>query len=148
MSVLKIDKAGNQRWYLNGHLHREDGPAVILRDGTMIWYQHGKIHREDGPAKIKSNGNKFWYYQNKKLPNDQNERNCVLIKHSINIILQSESDGHNIDTIGNQHWYLDGKLHREDGPAVIYFNNDKEWWINGKELTFAEYKEFRQKFKI
>ena len=24
------------------------------------------------------------------------------------------------------------KLHREDGPAVIADNGDKEWWINGK----------------
>ena len=25
--------------------------------------------------------------------------------------------------------YLNGKLHREDGPAVIYANGTKEWWL-------------------
>jgi hypothetical protein len=27
---------------------------------------------------------------------------------------------------------LDGKRHREDGPAVEYANGDKEWCLNGK----------------
>jgi len=25
-----------------------------------------------------------------------------------------------------------GKLHREDGPAVELDNGDKSWWVNGK----------------
>ena len=33
---------------------------------------------------------------------------------------------------GDRVWYLDGKRHREDGPAVEYTNGDKEWWMNGK----------------
>jgi len=33
---------------------------------------------------------------------------------------------------GDKHWYLNGKRHREDGPAIEYSNNHKEWWINGK----------------
>ena len=33
---------------------------------------------------------------------------------------------------GTQRWYLNGKRHREDGPAIIYPNGYKEWWLNGK----------------
>jgi hypothetical protein len=33
-----VDSNGTQRWYLNGQLHREDGPAVILCDGTQRWF--------------------------------------------------------------------------------------------------------------
>lgn len=29
-------------------------------------------------------------------------------------------------------WYQNGKIHREDGPAVEYSNGDKEWWIRGE----------------
>jgi hypothetical protein len=25
-----------------------------------------------------------------------------------------------------------GQLHREDGPAIIFSNGRKQWWINGK----------------
>ena len=34
---------------------------------------------------------------------------------------------------GIEEWYLNGKYHREDGPAIIRPNGKKEWWINGKK---------------
>ena len=33
---------------------------------------------------------------------------------------------------GSKFWYWDGKIHRTDGPAVIYDDGDMEWWVNGK----------------
>ena len=30
------------------------------------------------------------------------------------------------------YYYLDDKFHRIDGPAVEYYDGDKEWWQNGK----------------
>ena len=33
---------------------------------------------------------------------------------------------------GTKEWYLNDKLHREDGPAIERANGDKEWWLNGK----------------
>ena len=32
---------------------------------------------------------------------------------------------------GDKHWYKDGVLHREDGPAIEMTNGDKYWYING-----------------
>ena len=40
---------------------------------------------------------------------------------------------------GNKAWHLNGKLHREDGPAIEWFNGTKEWYLNGKELTEQEF---------
>ncbi len=37
-----------------------------------------------------------------------------------------------IDSDGNKSWYINGRLHREGGPAVEYANGTKEWRINGK----------------
>lgn len=57
---------------------------------------------------------------------------------------------------GTKNWYHNGKLHREDGPAVEWAYGSKEWYLNGiiyseegfwrrvkllskpKELTVAE----------
>ena len=39
---------------------------------------------------------------------------------------------------GNKIWYLNGERHREDGPAVEYANGHKEWWLNGKRLDPKE----------
>jgi len=39
-----------------------------------------------------------------------------------------------IDRNGIREWTLsNGKTHRLDGPAVIYPNGDKEWWVNDKQ---------------
>lgn len=29
-------------------------------------------------------------------------------------------------------WYMNNELHREDGPAVEFFNGDKSWYKEGK----------------
>jgi len=36
-------------------------------------------------------------------------------------------------------WYIDGKKHRDDGPAVEYGNGYKYWYLNGKEYSEEEY---------
>ena len=33
---------------------------------------------------------------------------------------------------GHKHWYLNGQLHREDGPAIVMPGGYKEWWLNYK----------------
>ena len=64
---LIIDVDGNKEWYLNGELHREDGPAVIYTDGHKEWYLHGNKHRENGPAVEWIGGSKEWYIHGKKI---------------------------------------------------------------------------------
>ncbi len=32
---------------------------------------------------------------------------------------------------GTKHWFLNGDRHREDGPAIEYANGTKEWYLNG-----------------
>ena len=63
--LYKIDERNTKRWYLNGDLHREDGPAVEYSDGDKYWYLNDSLHREDGPAIEWSNGTKKWYINNK-----------------------------------------------------------------------------------
>lgn len=29
-------------------------------------------------------------------------------------------------------WLVDGRLHREDGPAIIFAGGGKEWFLNGR----------------
>jgi len=33
---------------------------------------------------------------------------------------------------------LNGRLHREYGPAIERAGGDKEWWLNGKRVTEDE----------
>jgi hypothetical protein len=76
-----------ERYYINGKLHRDNGPAVIFRCGIKKYYKHGKLHREDGPAAIYSSGEQY---------------------------------------------YRDDKLHRDDGPAAIYANGTEQYYRDDK----------------
>ena len=86
--TVNVSDNGDKYWYINGKLHREDGPAVEFSDGDKIWYINDKLHREDGPAIDESNGYKAWY---------------------INGRLHRE-DGPAVEySNGYKEWYLNGK---------------------------------------
>ena len=42
---------------------------------------------------------------------------------------------------GTKHWYLNGKLHREDGPAIEWADGNKSWHLNGKRHSETEFNE-------
>jgi hypothetical protein len=109
-SGLFIKNDGTKRSYLNGKLHRLDGPAIEDCCGSKYWYLNGELHRLDGPTIEYANGDKEWYFQGKR--------------HRV--------DGPAIEyTDGNKFWYFKDQLHRENGPAVEYSNGRKEWWLDG-----------------
>ena len=33
-------------------------------------------------------------------------------------------------------WYLNGKRHREDGPANEWADGTKSWWVNGNLIDW------------
>jgi hypothetical protein len=40
---------------------------------------------------------------------------------------------------GTRHWWLNGKLHREDGPACEYPDGSRCWYLGGVEYTEEEF---------
>jgi len=40
---------------------------------------------------------------------------------------------------GDKHWYVAGKRHREDGPAIEDADGYKYWYVDGKKFTEAEF---------
>ena len=60
LSKIEVKKLENKtEYYYKGELHRDDGPAIELKNGDKFWYQNGKLHRVDGPAVENINGSKF-----------------------------------------------------------------------------------------
>lgn len=39
---------------------------------------------------------------------------------------------------GTKEWRLNGKRHRLEGPAIEYPYGKKHWYLNGKEYSFEE----------
>lgn len=121
---VEVYPNGDKCWYLNGKLHREDGPAIERFDGHKYWYMNGELHREDGPAVERSNGHKYWYLNGK---------------------LHREDGPATEWANGDKEWYLNGKEYSKpnykaemerrrntcDGKTVI---------IEGKEYRLTEVK--------
>jgi hypothetical protein len=40
---------------------------------------------------------------------------------------------------GDKHWFFKDRLHREDGPAVEVVNGDRYWYFNGIEYSQEEW---------
>jgi hypothetical protein len=50
------------RWYRSGRLHRDDGPAVVwLNEESRGWFRNGRLHRDDGPAIESPDGDDRWF---------------------------------------------------------------------------------------
>jgi hypothetical protein len=91
--TVKVYDNGNRYWYLNGKLHREDGPAVETYDGSRYWWLNGKQHREDGPAIEYADGTRCWYLNGKR----------------------HREDGPAIEYAnGNREWWLNGVEYTEE----------------------------------
>ena len=68
---VHVDENGAKWWYLNGKLHREDGPAIEYADGSKHWWLNGQRHREDGPAVECADGSKFWWLNDRQYTEDE-----------------------------------------------------------------------------
>ena len=64
--TVNVNNSGDKYWYINGKLHREDGPACECANGSKCWCINGKLHREDGPAIECADGDKYWYINGKR----------------------------------------------------------------------------------
>lgn len=70
---LEIDSAGTKRWFKDGLLHRDDGPAVEYPNDGCMYFKHGKSHRLDGPADVLPDGIKYWYIDDEPINCKTNE---------------------------------------------------------------------------
>lgn len=119
--VVTDEQLGNIFYSLDGQLHRLDGPAAILGDGTEEWYYEGALHRDgDQPAYISSTGEREWrQYGTLHRDGDQPAK--------------TSPDG-------NIEYYMNGQLHRSGGkPALARPDGHTEWRVGGELHRPVEY---------
>ncbi|MDP2696092.1 MAG: hypothetical protein Q8O87_02455 [bacterium] len=140
---------GDKEWYISGNHHREDGPAIEYVNGTKYWYINGLLHREDGPAVEYVDGTKSWYIKGLLLTEE--EFNIQIKPKPIRTELEGRveyrldgklhrEDGPALEfASGNKYWYKNGEFHREDGPAIEWADGTKTWYLDGAMLLEAEF---------
>jgi hypothetical protein len=111
---------GGRKRYLDGKLHRDDGPAWITRDGLVIWFCNGLQHRTGGPAVMRPDGALEWYLHGQRHRAD----GPAIIKSG-----RREQE---------QAWWLNGQRHRLDGPAITTESTrgkpNERWYVNGHDI--------------
>jgi hypothetical protein len=108
--TVRVHVDGSKEWFLNGVLHREDGPALEHPSGTKEWFLNDKRHREDGPAIVHYDGTKAWFVNDKRHREDGPAVVCF--------------DGY-------KEWWLNGKVLTEE-----QFNEKMN--PTAKEMTVEE----------
>lgn len=53
-----------------------------------------------------------------------------------------------ITPAGTKEWFIDGKNHRENGPAVEWWDGLNWWYINGKRINCNTQEEFELLMKL
>ena len=67
----EVRKTGrDQSFWLDGQLHRTDGPALVTAEGDEHWYVEGRRHRADGPAIVTRNGAELFFVDGQAVPSD------------------------------------------------------------------------------
>ena len=90
MSECEIDRYGNKYWWVDGKLHRLDGPAIDYTDGYKAWWVDGKLHRLNGPAIERANGNKEWHVDGVELTEEEFNSHPKVCNYLFKLILEAE----------------------------------------------------------
>jgi hypothetical protein len=55
------------------------------------------------------------------------------------ITLHREDGPARVSFNGEKEWFINGKRHRLDGPAVKWVAGDEQWWIDSKEYSEKDF---------
>jgi hypothetical protein len=160
-----IDDNGNKYWHINGVPSRLDIslPYIEMSDGEKHYRlinggykiinkleekwcnKDGLLHRDNDLPIMMKNGNKFWYINGVpsrldislpyiEMSNGYKEYNL-------------EDGGHREISHKKEEWFnKDNLLHREDGPAYIFYGENRNieyetYYLNNIEYTKQDYLE-------
>lgn len=132
--------------------HREDGPAVVDKQGNKFWWYQNKKHRLDGPAVEYSNGQvEYWIDDSRYITKESYLKKIEELKTmfspkkpleetgGLGVPVFEEEEDVPDDFIGccyieeykGYYWLTEfQERHRVDGPAIILDNGHKEWFLN------------------
>lgn len=154
--------------FIDGSLSREGDASITWNIcPNEEWYQDGKLHRLDGPAVIKPGIEEYWIYGTQLSIvefNNKVEELRTIISNAlptcytgiIKVYSNNSKDYHYtwfrngelnrtegpsmVTQKGTKKWYKNNQLHREDGPAIQWAFGGEEYWLNGIQYSFSDYK--------
>ena len=135
---IKFKPDGSREYYLaaapegtdnyGAILYRENGPALIMADGTEVYFTNGVKGRADDYSVINpKTGYKEWWTGGR-----------LGCKEGPSIVYPD----------GGEDWLWQNIYHRADGPARIFADGTNQYFYQGKELQAKDDKEYKRKVKL
>lgn len=139
---LVLNEDNSRGYYKKGKLHNINEPAFVHSNGDKYWYKDNKLHREDGPAIEFADGSVEYWLNGLPILKEELKPQSKEVKKLTKVIvfrhgtIPANYTGlaiiYDYDYgIGFQ-WCRNGLAHRKDGPAKIWLNGTKTYYINGK----------------
>ena len=151
-----------QYWFNKQQLlHNKLGPAYVYSKHTKQWYINGKLHRLDGPAVMHPSYNEY-YIDGKKYSEEDFDKKIKEIKGLQQTVEPYDVDLNDLGEATNDDWPPDfygikytgevssdgesreikdylgtywinkqGDYHNNEQPAIQYNNGDFYWIVNG-----------------
>ena len=143
-----ITPDGTQYWYKWGKLHRNGVlPSIEFKNGRNEWWKDGKLHRDGDLPAVADRFREEWWEEGRlhrlndlpavivweKEKNEQGFRDVVQKEYRI------RGDLHRVgapalEKHGTKFYFQNGKLYREDGPAVEYKDGTVSYYEGGMYL--------------
>jgi hypothetical protein len=141
---------GDLYWHKNGKLHGDnDLPSIIMNNGDKYWFHDGVPFRsDDGPHEIIKTGRSFkevhnWINQNKEIyksiSTNKSDRkvqttyislnNLPFDKYPLRSSMHIKEESKKSPFIIEK-YLLMHKEHREDGPALIVYHKNKDFFMD------------------
>ena len=147
---IETEKGWNKKCYFNGHLHDVYGPASYFQSKNDHVVENEKFYLS-GINFTKNKWESVGAAIKEKFEHDKhhyfwNYFEISKIKSGTAVFLGATKNYEETLSFsyGDFIEIKNGKIHSEDGPAVIRYNGDCEWILSGQKLTFAEWEKKRE----
>lgn len=148
---IETEKGWNKKRYFNGHLHDVYGPASYFQSKNGYYVVENEKFYLSGISLDKQKWESLSASVRKKFEHDKhhyfwNYFDISKIKSGTAVFLGATKNYEETLSFsyGDFIEIKNGKIHSEDGPAVIRYNGDCEWFLSGQKLTFAEWEKKRE----
>lgn len=136
-----LDRSGSRVHFVAGEIHRDDGPAVLRRDGSEAYYQHNLIGRIDGGFSVtvmdeEGRVKTQMTHRNGKLQSENGKP--ALVEYTY-------AEGGLTPIITSHYYYQEDQLSRSGAPAIeVYQNKTKSGKDAQKpQIIYAEFRDMR-----
>lgn len=119
-------------YFKNGYLHRESDLPAVQHDKISYWYKHGFLHRINAPAMTEFSYNHEEHFSFEVFGFKITEEHFENFEEKTeNVNINGIEHEKYSNSFGQEIYFLNGKIHKEDDSPAYISQDTKIWYKNG-----------------